>query len=163
MSQLSYDINPALGVKGQVSNLAHARIESMRANGTVRVGTYVVRGTNRDAAHPAADPDPEDRGGIAVRDPYRVKGTDDSGDYADNEMFGMLTEGECWVECETGSGGPAVENTPVFVRITAATGKPVGGIRADADTDKAVHIPGLYFRSAGAIALVEVRRSSYVL
>jgi hypothetical protein len=129
--QTSYSVLPAIGVRGQIADLNAARVESQRANGVVRPGCYVVRQSNRDAAHPTAVPAPGARGGFAVLDEYRVKGLDEAADYADNELFGMMTSGRMFVECETGS--PGVDGQPVFVRYVATGEEKLGAIRADAD------------------------------
>lgn len=129
--QTSYSRLPDIGIPGQIADLSTAIVDSLRANGAIRPGCYVVRQSNRDGAHPSAVPSAGARGGFAVLDEYRVKGTDESANYADNEMFGVMTFGRIFVECEDGS--PGVEGQQVFIRTVATGEEKLGAVRADAD------------------------------
>jgi hypothetical protein len=68
------------------------------------------------------------------------------GDYAIGEMVSILEKGEIWVQAE----GSTAYGDPVFVRFTTAGGgADLGQFRTDADTAKAVALPGVRFIDTG--------------
>jgi len=144
--QTAYNVDPARGVVGGIAESGGKTIRARVANGVVRPGQYVILAGD-ECNHPVAAPTAQNRGGIVVRNPYKQN----NGVYADGEVVDVLVEGNIWVASEIA----ASVDTAAFVRITAPG--ELGALRPDADTAKAVAIPGLTFRSAGtALVLLEV-------
>lgn len=144
--QTAYNVDPVRGVVGAISRTGHKVIVSKVADGEVRPGQYVVLAGNT-CKHPEAEPTPENRGGIALRLPYKQN----DGVYADGDMVDVLVEGFCWVAAEAA----VTADTKAFVRVTAGVGEQAGALRHTDDSGDAFMIPGVFFRSAGT-ALVEL-------
>lgn len=152
--QTAYNVDPARGVVGAISRTGHKIIEKRIADGTVRPGQYVVF-DGETCKHPAAEPTPENRGGIALRLPYKQ----DDGVYADGDMVDILVEGHCWVAAESA----VTADSKAFVRVTAGGDEEAGALRKDDDSGDAFYVPGLFFRRAGtSVVELEVQKSAEV-
>jgi len=123
--QTSYNVNPARGVPGMISRSGAKVVQARVANGAVRAGQYVVL-SGDDCAHPSAKPGPSTRGGVVVR---RAYGQND-GNYADNQIVDILTEGFILIDPEN---AVAVDGE-AFVRNAVATTEELGAFRSDAHT-----------------------------
>lgn len=150
--QTSYNIDPAPGIVGAIASTGSKTVRARCAGGTIRPGQYVVF-SGLVCGHPTAAPTPQTRGGVAVRHPYKQV----DGVYTAGEMLDVLVFGDIWVASED----PVLPNTQAFVRHVAAGAEQLGAFRSNADTADAVHIPGLYYRTAGtALVKLEVNKSS---
>ena len=151
--QLSYNVDPAIGLPGQVIKTGHEKIvEGLIANGAVRPGQYVVLEAGRKCAHPSAAPTANTRGGLVIR---RAYGQND-GAYADGDIVDVLVQGNMIVATEDA----VVDLGSVFVRHVAAGAEELGALRSDADGTDATAVPGLYYRSAGTLVECEIQRSA---
>lgn len=147
-------VDPAPGAPGMVADVGPKTIESAFASEAIRFGAYVVIDGD-SVSLPAKEGDVTGlNGGIAIMD--RSNPTQ-SGGYAKGDIVQVMTFGKVWIETETKLDA----GTQPYVRFTADTGKPTGGFREDADTDKAAVPPGLLVKrgtSAAGLAIVDVGR-----
>ena len=156
--QSAFVFDKSLGYPGCVADAVNTVKESKAAAAAVPFGTLVCRRASpadgQDVcANPAATADVTARAyGIALRDETRKHGTG----YEINDQVTYLRRGRVWVTVEDGVTGGAA----VFVRFTVeAPDLQLGTFRSDADTDKAVALPGAVYRtsaSAGGLAMVEI-------
>lgn len=156
--QTSYVFDKALGYPGCVVDAANTLKESKAAAAAVPFGTLVCRRASpadgQDVcANPAATADVTARAyGVALRDETRKHTTG----YETNDQVTFLRRGRVWVTVEDAVVGGAA----AFVRFTVeAPDLQLGTFRSDADTDKAVALPGAVFRSsasAGGLAILEI-------
>ena len=152
--QTAYNVNPARGVVGALAEAGGIVNRSKIANGEVRPGQYVVI-SGDTCAHPAAEPTPQNRGGIALRLPYMQ----DDGVYADGDIVDICEVGAVWVAAESA----VTADIKAFVRVTAAGAEEKGALRLDSDGGDAFMIPGLFFRTAGTtLVKLEVNKSAEV-
>lgn len=135
--QTSYTQDPVDGLPGQLSSGYPHAISTRVAEGKVQVGLYVIGGSKeKTAKHPTADftATPEKALGIVHRDPANVlpMGAEENV-YEDKQDLGVVRRGKVWVAPDIAN--PHEEpgfDAPVYVRITAGTGKPAGMLRAAA-------------------------------
>lgn len=156
--QTAFTYDRALGYPGCVVDAVDTVRESKAAAAAVPFGTLVCRRASpadgQDVcANPAATADVTARAyGIALRDETRKHTTG----YETNDQVTYLRRGRIWVTVEDNVVGGAA----AFVRFTVeAPDLQLGTFRSDADTDKAVALPGAIFRtsaSAGGLAVVEI-------
>jgi hypothetical protein len=153
--QLSYAVNPTLGIPGQILKTGRAvTVRSYIANGVVRPGQYVELGAGETCKHPETNaPTAAERGGVVILQAYS---TDENGEYPDKSVVDVLVEGDIVVETESA----VTEHGAAFVRFSAAGVEENGAFRVDADGSDAAAIPGLYFRSAGTLVHLEVNHSA---
>lgn len=135
--QTSYSQDPVDGLPGMIANNKPHVIETRLTDGEVLVGLYVIAGTGeRTAKHPTADftSNPQSALGIVHRDPSYVLPEGATVDKrGDKEPVGVIRKGPVWVkpEAEHPAAIPTPDS-PVYVRVTAGTGKPAGSLRASA-------------------------------
>ncbi len=150
--QTSYNVDPEVGVVGTIAESGTKTTRARVAAGPVRPGQYVVL-NGKSCAHPTAQPTPQTRGGIALRDPYKQN----NGVYGTGDLVDIAIDGAVWVASEDA----VTEDGPAFVRHVATDPEELGALRSDADGTDATHVPGLYFRSAGTGPLkLEVNKSA---
>lgn len=158
MAQTSILARPVAGYSGQLA-LSHPYESVSKVVGgsaAIAAGLFVVRGTDldREAVVPAATTDIT--GGKALGfalwkgmhiNPSTITNTD-RGSYQPDETMPVVKRGYIWVRCET----VFVAGTKVFVRFTVNGDNVPGGVRNDADTDKAVALPDARFENSGSAA-----------
>lgn len=135
--QTSYTQDPIDGLPGQISSSYLHKIETRIADGELRAGLYAIAGTSeKSAKHPTSDftSTPQKALGIVHLDPsYVLPEGATAVVYPDKKAVSIIRTGKVWVKPEAEHPGalPAPDS-PVYVRTTAATGKPAGSLRATA-------------------------------
>ena len=167
MSQTSYSLDtPTLGPEGSIKNTAFCDIMGTKiAKTDLKFGRCVVFKTA--SGTPFADL-PTATGevtggtalGVTLWDPAKVQSTipgATSGLYLAGEPVAIVRKGRITVRSEAA----CTEGTAVFVRFTSDGGSntDLGTFRSDADTAKAVALPGAVWRStlvAAGMAEIEI-------
>lgn len=169
--QTSYSQSPPIAAEGALASASGGYEQllpaiSLDTNGAIKFGRAV-----RVATAPAGDglaivELPNATGevtgdtfyGVSVRDGTIENSDADSfNGYATGETLTVMRRGTIWVISED---AVTAVGTPAFVRFTAeAPDLDIGSFRTDADTDKAVALPGALFMStcaAGGLVKLEL-------
>lgn len=91
----------------------------------------------------------------AARSPYAAPGTaydSGGGDYAAKDDVAVLRRGRIWMWTENA----ATQGNPVYVRCTAASGKPNGQVRDGTTTNFVQHPTAVFMTSTSGAGLVLV-------
>jgi hypothetical protein len=157
--QSTFTVDAAKAVPGGLADSGPTSVISrISAFAGIGFGIFVCR-----RATPADTPEqcgpPEVTGSVTARGfgfALRSHLAKQEAGYAIGESVPILTKGRLWVNCETAW----TDGAAVFVRFTVeAPDLILGTVRNDADTDKAVALPGAKFvgtGSAAGLAMVEV-------
>lgn len=141
---MAYANAPAAAVAGMISDSRVVKnIVSRSAEVAIPPGRVVCRGASDAVAKlpTATGMVTATQIGVSVYNAAR-----EPGDYAIYESVPIMDIGEIWVSCETSS----VYGDPVFARFTTAGGgADLGQVRNDADTARAVALPGAHFIDTG--------------
>lgn len=155
MSQTSYSETHDEGVAGLLSS-GHNDISGFMAEEALDFGYFVSKGTDpekqvklpTDATHIT---DIANIRGVVVRS--HVTEEDEDNGIPITTAVDILRSGEIWVSVEEA----VTPDDAVFVRFTAATGKPKGGFRTDADGGKAAELPGAsWVKGGSSLALLRI-------
>jgi len=131
--QTTVDTNPVLGTAGELYDDSPVQdIVTRIAAVDIPFGAYVHFTANGQCTLPGASGDITDGlGGIAIRDSGKPTG---GVGYPAGSPVMVLEKGRVWVSTES---AVALGSTP-YIRYTAATGEPVGGIGGTTDSGKNV-------------------------
>lgn len=168
--QTAHDTSPAVAAEGLVSgNFDFKQILSGivdATNGAVQFGRLVRVKTAPAAGSLPVVELPDATGevtgdsalGVVVRDlENEVPASGVFAGYGTGDICSVLRKGRIWVISED---AVSAVMAPVFVRFTAnGAGKDIGQFRTDADTDKAVALPGAHFLNtcdAGGLVEIEI-------
>lgn len=154
MSQTIFTQDPAIGFVGELSNGIPFELKSGFAEGALRVGQPVFRGTDPDnQIRMAVLGDRDGSGNITPLGLCKLDKRKVNVGYADLDAAAYASKGRMFVVSEDAcTAGDAV-----YVRVVAAGAEELGALRASADgTDTAVWVGARFVRSAGAGEVTEV-------
>jgi len=120
MTQTAYQASPDVAIEGQILSTDHETVTRF-ASAVVKPGKYVVFDGDQ-CAHPTLAPTKFNRGGVAVRNPYKQN----DGDYAIGDPVTILVRGEIGVDPEVA----VTKDTQAYVRHTPATTEQRGAFLA---------------------------------
>lgn len=171
LPQTTYNDVPGVAKLGMVDQCADEDKLSRIASGALPFGVFVLA----DAAAGATGVSPGTCKAIpdstaslaacigvavfeAARSPYNVPGTaydSGGGDYAAKDDVAVLHKGRIWMWTEAA----ATEGNPVYVRCTAAAGKPNGQVTDGVTTNFVKHPTAVFAgsTSGAGLVLVEVK------
>jgi hypothetical protein len=153
MAQTTISTNPAIGRTGTWATAVGTAREfiSKTAAEAITPGKYVVLTRDNDSTCEQPDATEEISGnaliavglGIALRDPHST-----SENYAAGDTVLIAVSGEVWVTVEEA----VVAGTIPFVRFSTPGSTGLGSFRSDADSAKAIGLPGSVYSSTQATA-----------
>ena len=146
MAQTAMTLNPAAGQAGTFATALGTRTISRIAAEAITPGKYVVLTANDDSTCEQPDATAEISGsatlarglGIALLDHERTTAA-----YAAGDVVRIAVEGEVWVQVEDA----VVAGLIPFVRFSTPGSTGLGSFRSDADTAKAIGLPGSVYSS----------------
>jgi len=152
--QITYGAKHAIGYEGSIVDMSLKNIVTKIAEGDVKAGRAVVRGTGDNGALLPSETGQEFVG-ITVATTAGQADCDDEFAYLENSAMNVLNNGLIYEICEDG----CVPGDTVFFRHTVGTGTEIGAFRTDADTATADEIVGATWEStatAGNIAKIKL-------
>lgn len=144
------------GLAGELADIGPTDIVT-RANAdsaAIAFGVFVTKGANEgEAVLPTATGQVTGPEGLGVVLRSHTQPQDEG--YAVSDPMPVIKKGRVWVPVEDA----VTAESAAFVRFAVNTTEQLGAFRSDADTDKAVALPGAKFVSdaaAGALALLDL-------
>lgn len=154
--QTQVDTYMEKGLAGQLADIGPTDIVT-RINAhsaAVPFAVFVTKGANEGEARlPSASAEVTGLAGLGVV--LRSHTQPQNEGYAVGDPMAVIKKGRVWVPVENA----VAAESAAFVRFAVNTTEQTGAFRSDADTDKAVALPGAKFVSdaaAGALALLDL-------